>query len=471
MKQSFFQKTFLGQLAVAAAVIVIMSAVFFVAIRASISSWNLDKKEDLEILLEQVISKSYRLEGGLSPTQIAYVLQPYLTDSLYIYIFDTAKKPILLMEKGKRVAQSEVEAHTGSLSSFLAFNPPVAIHDGTKEIAYMAVDSADFLAYKANRMFLSTMKKAILIGGIGAIICILFLSLTSASALSKKTTALADSIALFSPDKETHLPQETGLEEFDRITKSVQTLHQRLKTESNLRRQWMQDISHDLRTPITAVQMQLEGMTDGVLPASKERIQTLFSELKHIERLVCNLQDLSRYESPEMQIHRTSVEPASFLSDIFDRFSFAAGIQEISFLCTEEPDTTGALAKPFQADELLLQRCVSNIVQNALQHTAAHGNITVTLSQQYKETRRFICILITNTGTISDTDIPYIFDRLYRGDKSRSSTGSGLGLSIAQAIITLHGGTITVHNIQSKNDTPQQVQFTIKIPADDICYE
>lgn len=465
MKHTFFQQTFFGYVAVAAAVIALMSAVFFVAVRASISSWNADRKEDFETILEPVIAQSYRLAGELSPDHMERALNPYLTDSFYIYIFDMERNPVLLIEDGKRVTQQEVEAHSGALSSFIAFNPPAEIYDGTQVIAYLLVDNIDFLAYKANRIFLSTMEKALAIGGTGAILCILILSLTSASALSRKTSAISDSIVSFSPDKETPLPENTGFEEFDRITQSVQMLRQRLRAEANLRRQWMQDISHDLRTPITAVQMQLEGIADGVLQPTPERLHTLFSELKHIERLVCNLQDLSRFESPEMQITPLPVQPELFLSNLYDRFSYAAGIKQIQFSCTAQPDTQGHLPQPFNADELLLQRCVSNIIQNALQHTQEHGAVSVTLTQEGSSGARSTVIRITNTGSISESDIPHIFDRLYRGDKSRSTEGNGLGLSIAQAIVALHNGTISVRTLPKTEKDAQRVQFSVHLPA------
>ena len=97
----------------------------------------------------------------------------------------------------------------------------------------------------------------------------------------------------------------------------------------------------------------------------------------------------------------------------------------------------------FKADPLLLMRCVSNLLQNAFQYTAEGGEVTL-CTEKLEENR--IKISVLNTGAISGEDIPHVFDRLYRGDRSRSTAGSGFGLSIAQAIAILHGGKIEVRN-------------------------
>ena len=166
----------------------------------------------------------------------------------------------------------------------------------------------------------------------------------------------------------------------------------------------MQDISHDLRTPLTAVKMQVEGMNDGVLEATAERFAALYSELTIIEKLVWNLQDLSRFESSEMKIALTDVNAWKFADDVSARFALLAEKKKIKFSvekkCAEDFN--------FKADR--------------------------------------VKISVLNTGAIIGEDIPHVFDLLYRGDRSRSTAGSGLGLSIAQAIAILHGGKIEEQN-------------------------
>ncbi|WP_294014755.1 cell wall metabolism sensor histidine kinase WalK [uncultured Treponema sp.] len=435
--KSIFARILTGFIAASFAVIAAMSVIFTVSVSRSINDWNTDKKDDFVALILPAISKTYRLTGSLSASELEKAVMPYTTDSLYIYIFDGNKKPVLLLEKGKVSTQGDVEKSVGSLSTFLSLNSPVQIKDGDDTIGYLCADNVGFLAYKANRIFVSTMEKGLFAGIVLAVSITIALSVLISTMLSKKARTLADYIS--SPDLMKTELGALGVNEFDRILDSVKKLKNRLLHEETLRRQWMQDISHDLRTPLTAVKMQVEGMNDGVLEATAERFAALYSELTLIEKLVWNLQDLSRFESPEMKISAVKVNAFKFTDDVALRFSLLAEKKKIKFSvqkkCAEDFD--------FTADPLLLMRCVSNLLQNAFQYTAEDGEVTL-CTEETPESR--VKISVMNTGAISEDDIPHVFDRLYRGDRSRSTAGSGLGLSIAQAIANLHGGKIEVQN-------------------------
>lgn len=440
--KSIFARILTGFIAASFAVIAAMSVIFTVSVSRSINDWNADKKDDFVALILPAISKTYRFAGSLSSSELEKAVMPYTTDSLYIYIFDRNKKPVLLLEKGKVSTQDEVEKSVGSLSTFFSLNSPVQIKDGGETIGYLCADNVGFLAYKANRIFVSTMEKGLFAGIALAVSITLALSVLISTMLSKKARALADYIS--SPDLMKKDMAALGVNEFDRILDSVKKLKSRLLHEETLRRQWMQDISHDLRTPLTAVKMQVEGMNDGVLEATGERFAALYSELTLIEKLVWNLQDLSRFESPEMKISPADVNACRFADDASSRFALLAKKKNIKFTikknCAEDFD--------FKADPLLLMRCVSNLLQNAFQYTAEGGEVSLCVE---KTCENRVKISVMNTGAISKEDIPHVFDRLYRGDRSRSTAGSGLGLSIAQAIANLHGGKIEVRNTTNKS--------------------
>jgi len=397
--KSIFARILTGFIAASFAVIAAMSVIFTVSVSRSINDWNADKRDDFVALILPAISKTYRFAGSLSSSELEKAVMPYTTDSLYIYIFDRNKKPVLLLEKGKVSTQDEVEESVGSLSTFLSLNSPVQIKDGGETIGYLCADNVGFLAYKANRIFVSTMEKGLFAGIVLAVSITIALSVLISTMLSKKARSLADYIS--SPD----------------LMK--------------------------MRTPLTAVKMQVEGMNDGVLEATGERFAALYSELTLIEKLVWNLQDLSRFESPEMKISPADVNAWKFADDVSSRFALLAKKKRMKFTikknCAEDFE--------FTADPLLLMRCVSNLLQNAFQYTAEGGEVSLCV-EETSESRVKISVL--NTGAISEEDIPHVFDRLYRGDRSRSTAGSGLGLSIAQAIASLHGGKIEVCNTNNE---------------------
>lgn len=412
-----------------------MALITVFAVNHSVSTWNMGKKADLEKLLTPIVSHVYRMRGGLEESDLFHALESYMTDSLYIFIFTPENKPILLLNKGILISEKEFEDKMGSIQNFLKKNPPVELVDGNKIFGKMAVSNIDFYAYIANRDFVSTIINVASVGFIITTGLSLLLSLVLSSSFSRQTKSLVSGIQDLSQGKrQVEFPHSTTLE-LDTISRSAQMLQEQLEREATLREQWMQDISHDLRTPITAIKAQMEAMHDGVLDTSPQRIGRLLQELERVEYLVRNLSELSRYESPEMKIVPTSLTSSGFMDDMQDRFAFLCEQKGIKFIFEE-----GNFS--FYADEHLLQRCVSNVVQNAIQHTDSGGTISLSF---YEKDSQFI-FQIKNTGHISEEHLEKVFDRFYRGDRSRNLSGSGLGLPIVKAIMNLHQGKVEMYN-------------------------
>ncbi|HAH61623.1 MAG TPA: sensor histidine kinase [Treponema sp.] len=445
---NIFRRIYSGQLITSLIVLFIMSICFIFGIKASIYHWKMDKTTDLENVLLPVISKAYRFGGRLDSTVLEDSILPYLTDSLYAYVFDENKTPVLLLNRGERITLAQAETQIGSMQSFLTLNPPKEIKNDKQIIGYLSVDSIDFLAYKANKSFIATMWKTIAAGIIAAVVITLSVSFFISSFFSKQTNHLIAEISDLTTGNRSVRFVKSDMDEFNRITDSVEILQSRLEHEESLRQQWMEDISHDLRTPITAVKAQLEAMSAGALDTGKKRLDSLFGSMNHIEKLVNNLQDLTRFESPRMKIQSSKIDPTLFVEDLKERFEFLAEQKNISYDCRIDS------VAPFFADKNLLLRCTSNIIQNALQYTNPGGKICV----RFRGANQSVELEVANTGHLSERDLEHMFDRMYRGDSSRSGGGYGLGLSIAKAIMTLHKGTITAEN---RND---QVCLTMRFP-------
>ncbi|MBQ4331688.1 MAG: sensor histidine kinase, partial [Spirochaetaceae bacterium] len=126
---------------------------------------------------------------------------------------------------------------------------------------------------------------------------------------------------------------------------------------------------------------------------------------------------------------------SDFMDDMRERFAFLCSQKGISFLFN-------SAAFSYYADEHLLQRCVSNIIQNAIQHTEAGGQISVNFYDRDSQA----VLEVRNSGHIDERHLEHVFDRFYRGDKARNPSGSGLGLPIVKAIMNLHNGTAEVKN-------------------------
>ena len=194
---------------------------------------------------------------------------------------------------------------------------------------------------------------------------------------------------------------------------------------------------------------QFEGISDGVLDLSIERIRKNIRELERFENLINDLEELTKLESPEMTLSLQEIEASEFLESIRRRFEDSAITRNIALIINI--DTKG-----FRGDENLLHRAVSNIISNALRHTGRNGSILITLKEGDPDNNSVynekpVVLTVFNTGEpISADEAKVVFERLYRGEKARSSPGSGLGLTIAEKITTLHNGSIRIEGVAGK---------------------
>ncbi len=448
--KSIFSKMFYSIIISSLLVLASMLLFSLIAIQTSIFHWNQGKTEELEALLMPIITKANRLSGGLSEKNLESILSPYMTDSLYVYIYDEQRRPIFAMNQGKRLSLQNKGEGKIAVQPSLEQAPVVEIWDGENIIGYLSAANVDFFTYKANREFIRTIERAAIGGSIVTVLLALLVAALFSFPISRQTREVVEGLTHLGMGERDVDFDKLGTLELNMIAQSASKLQKQLTQEEQLRHQWMQDISHDLRTPVTAMKAQFEAMIDGVLDTGEGRLSGLLAELTRVELLVNNLQELSRYESPEMKISPQFISAASFLGDMQDRFSFLALQKGVELRCEGAENA-------FYGDEQLMQRCVSNIIQNAIQYTENGGRVVLRIAVSAQETT----LSVDNTGAIPERDLEHLFDRLYRGNRARSGTGSGLGLSIAKAIMDLHGGTIHAEN----HDGLARFVLTIPTPS------
>lgn len=204
------------------------------------------------------------------------------------------------------------------------------------------------------------------------------------------------------------------------------------------RRNLVADIAHELRTPLTAIQGTLEGVQDGVFPMDDEQISALYAETTLLNRLVGDLKLLSLAEAGQLSLNKGSVDPSTFIRQIIERSRPQAEMKSIRLKPDIPPDLP-----PITMDSDRINQVISNLIGNAIYYTPAGGIITIQAAVE--PDKKVLQISVSDTGPgIDAADLPYIFDRFYRTDKSRSrnSGGSGLGLAIAKQLVEAHGGTI-----------------------------
>lgn len=231
--------------------------------------------------------------------------------------------------------------------------------------------------------------------------------------------------------------QVHGADELAQLAMRFNQMAEKLSEVESMRRQLIGDVSHELRTPLTAIKGSMEGLMDGVLPATQETYQQIHAEADRLNRLVDDLQELSRVESQAYQLDLRPVDVLSIVTTVTKRLAPQAEAKRISLDLDLAPGLPRVLADEDRAVQVL-----TNLTGNALQYTPEDGSVTIAVQQVNHEVQ----ISVRDTGVgIPSEHLPHIFDRFYRADKSRSRRsggGSGIGLTIARALVEAHGGRI-----------------------------
>jgi len=247
-----------------------------------------------------------------------------------------------------------------------------------------------------------------------------------------------------------HYPRQVGL-----LARRFNHMIAELERSDQQRRKLTADIAHELRTPLHIIQGNLEGIIDGVYQPTPEHINNTLDETKLLARLVNDLQTLSLAEAGQLPLHPTRFLLADLLNDLTTSFSSQAASLGIS-LSTNNPDSSQELT----ADYDRLNQVLSNLISNALHHTPPGGTISIKTGSIVNGIR----IVVKDTGSgISAEDLPFIFDRFWREDKSRtreSGLHSGLGLAIAKQLIHAHHGII-----EAQSKTGEGTTFIIELPG------
>jgi two-component system OmpR family sensor kinase/two-component system sensor histidine kinase BaeS len=238
-----------------------------------------------------------------------------------------------------------------------------------------------------------------------------------------------------------------------RLAHSFNRMVEELEQADRQRRHLTADVAHELRTPLHIIQGNLEGILDGVYEPTEEHINATLEETRLLARLVDDLRTLSLAEAGQLPLQLEQVDMAELLTDVQTSFSGQAEAAQIDLVVNIKEGLV-TTADPNRLDQIL-----GNLLVNALRHTPAGGTITLCA----EPTAGGIHLTVGDTGEgIPAGDVPYIFDRFWRGDRARThtdGTGGGLGLAIVKQLVALHNGRIAV-----ASQVGQGTTFTIELP-------
>lgn len=247
------------------------------------------------------------------------------------------------------------------------------------------------------------------------------------------------------------LKAESNTKEIRILINTINELSEALEAKDNLRKQLTQDVAHELRTPLTSVQGHMEAMLDGIWDMSTDRLSNCYEEIIRIKKLIASIEDLSGTENENLLLHKAEFDFTKLIIRLLNNYANELLEKNIRVTYTNRENLV-------YADEDKMSQVFNNLLSNAIKYSKEGTKISI----EVKYDTEIVEIAMNDTGIgIDEGDLPHIFERFYRADKSRnrSTGGVGIGLAITKALIEAHDGSIEV-----KSRISEGTEFIIRLP-------
>lgn len=251
------------------------------------------------------------------------------------------------------------------------------------------------------------------------------------------------------------ITEKSNTSEINQLTTTINYLAESMEKQEALRKRLTGDVAHELRTPIATLQSHMEAMIDGIWDADTDRLKSCHEEIVRISKMVGDLEKLAKFESENLVLNKELFDISELTKRLLQNFEIEFTNNKLEISYTGEKDE-------IYADRDKISQVIINLLSNALKYTPKGGRVSVAI----KGTEDITQIVVKDNGPgIPKEDLPYIFERFYRADKSRNrlTGGSGIGLTISKAIMVAHEGTIDV-----KSSSEFGTEFIVSLPKKDL---
>ena len=241
--------------------------------------------------------------------------------------------------------------------------------------------------------------------------------------------------------------RDDGAPELRSVAQAFNAMTAQLEASEKQRRSFLADVTHELRTPLSIIRGQAEGIADGLYPADTAHLAPIVEATQTLERLVDDLRTLALAETGHLQLQREPIDIAALINDTLGSFQAQAQAKGVALAADLPPELPTV-----SADAVRIRGVIANLLANAIAHTPAGGSVRVGAAPSGNG----VTVSVSDTGEGIPADLlPRIFERFV---KTAGSSGSGLGLAIARDLVTAHGGSITAESTLGSGTT---VRFTL----------
>lgn len=403
---------------------------------------------------ERIVSyfeEAYKREGKWSSDTGVELMHEASMGNYCLTLLDSSKQAVWGMDPDdlkNQIHIGEMSGHDGGVYTTKTFDIKI---DGII-VGYVDIGQySSVLLSEEDLTFKSSINKSIVVSGALTLIIIGSLSLYFSKQFSTPIREVAKmSVSLSHGNFDTVSNIKSNIEELEDLRKSVNILAAKLKSQDTLRKRLVSDITHEIRTPLNVLQNNLEAMIDGVVPVTKEGLNYLNEEVIRFGKLVNDLNLLKEFESESIKLNYETIQLDDLITEMSKDFYIGTDCNHISIEYDIQADETYQII----GDKDKIKQVIINLLSNAIKFTEKNGKVLIKL---YKENKNIILEIIDNGMGIRQEDLPFIFERLYRGDKSRNQIeGNGIGLTIVKNILELHNAMIKV-------DSKEGIGTTVKI--------
>ena len=461
MKMSLMKKLSIGFLLTAIGSILLAGLVSNYMISKKFNTYLIDQHKTKVDRIASIIDGLYNEETGFSSINKEEILRYSSAEKLYIEVKDVNGVAIFTSGNSNLQNSQMMDSMMNSMmNNFSSIKPGEYTEDkyplmknskdlGSIVFGYYGTSflNTDALTFKMtlNQSFFLSIFIALIFGFIISI----FLSKQISSPLTK---IMNTANRLRSGDLEARLKVVSKTKEIDDLAISINYLGETLQKQELLRKRLTSDMAHELRTPLTNLKSHIEALLDKVWEPTEQMLTSFYEEIQRLIKLVEGLNDIAKLEQTNLNLSKS-------------RFNLTMEIEKIitSFKPLYEKTSSKIYSNLAPNVEVLmdkdkLKQVMYNLLSNSLKYSELSGEVLLTLKSEAKS----IIIEVKDNGIgICEGDLPFIFERFYRSDESRDKNtgGTGIGLTIAKAIVEAHKGTINVNSSLGEGST-----FTLTFP-------
>ncbi|MBN7575125.1 MULTISPECIES: sensor histidine kinase [Clostridium] len=395
--------------------------------------------------LVEYFQQVYKSDGGWNSTSGEEMMHEAYMSNYCLSLLDDNRKVVWEMnhedirEKNHITVNGMQETGVYTANTF-------DINVNNKTVGYIIVGQySPVLLSQEDINFKTQINKSIVFSGILTLLVVALISLIISKQFSEPIKEVSKtSVSLSKGNYNSRSNIKSNIEEIRNLTESINDLGEKLNSQDLLRKRLISDISHEIRTPLNVLQNNLEAMIDGIIPVTTDKLNSLNDEVIRFGKLLNNLNSLKQIESDEIVLKLGRVNIEELISNVISDFNIAADEKNIKLIINKEEGENFIVVGDYDK----LKQVFINLISNAIKFNNINGTVWVNISSDINS----VITKIKDNGIgIKKEDLPYVFERMYRGDKSRHKIeGSGIGLTLVKKILTLHSGTIDVESKENK---------------------